>query len=625
MVLYVVMAFALAIPLISSEPLLPTNFSLDTKRISGIMFPNIPTMNIESPSIRNGTFLGNSNEIRILENDLAKTSNDSMLEPLTTEENDSNESSPTSGLIPPPNPTTASFMRYPPTKPRIPTKIPTQKPTQMPTDLPSVSTSEIPSLEPGQLSTKLPTLRPRNTRTPKPIGRPRKIPTFSPTNDPTSEPSPLPTNHPTGVPSTKRTPSPTGRPTQISTSSSTNSLTSDPTSLPSIVPSNTPSRKPSQRPFTSPTDVPTSLSPLSDILEPSKRPNQDATQKPSLPLTSAPSHLITTQPSPEPDNLPSNPPVQLSSSLSIKNMTDFPVASPITKPSPMSSSRQPQTQSSKIPIILPTLEITQQPTSELTQSPSTSPSIRPNRMPTSIPVKSPTSATVRPTFSVTNLPTRLPTISVSNATLSDLIEAAKASIRDTIVQNRSIAANYIRLGFHDCVPNGPAGGCDGCLNLVTHRENAGLHMSLDVLDPIVAELENTKLGFSRADIWALATLVAADLSQNKTVFSDSFVPGRKNCETVGTCRRQPSNVCSREGPDRPADFPTTIFTTHELIDFMFERFGFDVNETIALMGAHTLGRALPGNSGYEGQNGWVTDRFELGKQISLFRHGIFLN
>jgi hypothetical protein len=174
----------------------------------------------------------------------------------------------------------------------------------------------------------------------------------------------------------------------------------------------------------------------------------------------------------------------------------------------------------------------------------------------------------------------------------------------------------LRLGFHDCVPNGIAGGCDGCINLVTNHENAGLLPSLDALAPIVKDLENIRLGFSRADIWALAVLVAADMSQNNIVFSDAFVPGRKNCETVGTCRLKPAIRCASEGPDRPADFPSTIFTTHEVINFMNNHFGFDMNETVALLGAHTLGRALPENSGYEGQNGWVTDIFTLGTSTS---------
>jgi Peroxidase len=167
------------------------------------------------------------------------------------------------------------------------------------------------------------------------------------------------------------------------------------------------------------------------------------------------------------------------------------------------------------------------------------------------------------------------------------------------------------LGFHDCVPNGLASGCDGCINLVTNHENKGLLLSVDSLAPIVADLESP--GFSRADIWALAVLVAADFSTPQSItFNSSFRPGRKNCETVGTCNLNPSSQCASNGPDTSADFPTTILTTHGLIDFMTVHFGFTADETVALMGAHTLGKAIPTNSGYEGQNGWVTDPLTLG-------------
>jgi hypothetical protein len=270
----------------------------------------------------------------------------------------------------------------------------------------------------------------------------------------------------------------------------------------------------------------------------------------------------------------------------------------------------------------PTRRPTPKPSGLISTRPTPKPSHSPTKAPTTKPLRlatpSPTiKATPRPTPSGTNLPTIQP-IPASNITLVELIEKAKSRIRDTIKQNRSIAANYLRLGFHDCVPNGPAGGCDGCINLVSNRENAGLNPSVDTLAPIVADLENTKLGFSRADIWALSVLVAADESQDKIKFSDEFVAGRKTCESVGTCNLRPITRCSKEGPDTFADFPTTIMTTHELLDFMNEHFGFNMDETVALMGAHTLGKALPINSGYKGENGWVTDIFTLGKAILVF-------
>lgn len=46
---------------------------------------------------------------------------------------------------------------------------------------------------------------------------------------------------------------------------------------------------------------------------------------------------------------------------------------------------------------------------------------------------------------------------------------------------------------------------------------------------------------------------------------------------------------------------------------MADRFRFDADETVAIMGAHTLDRALPENSGFEGEDGWVSDELVLGK------------
>jgi hypothetical protein len=369
---------------------------------------------------------------------------------------------------------------------------------------------------------------------------------------------------------------------------------------------------------------------------------QDATSAPSeikpdpnLLLTESPSETATESPTPIPTRIPTRRPTRRPSRRPTRRPTprptDFPTpfpsviteepsAMPTKRPTRRPTRRQTRTPTTSLPTLIPSLLPTahpsrdsgERPSHEPTMNPSRNSDERPSRAPAESPSREPSSST-KPIFDATNLPTKRPVNPDDPSDkLSQLIKDAKASILDTIAQNRSLAANYLRLGFHDCVPNGPAGGCDGCINLVTNPENSGLHLSLDALDPIVAEFEDLKLGFSRADIWALATLVAADASQDQLEFSTAFVPGRQNCETVGTCRLRPEIKCSREGPDRPADFPTTILTTHELIDFMNEHFGFNVNETVALLGAHTLGTALPEHSGYEGQNGWVTDRFTLG-------------
>ena len=177
-----------------------------------------------------------------------------------------------------------------------------------------------------------------------------------------------------------------------------------------------------------------------------------------------------------------------------------------------------------------------------------------------------------------------------------------------MTNNPRIGATYIRLAFHDCVPNGSDGGCDGCINL-TNGANAGLQPAVDALAPIVRDLENAGLRVSRADIWMLAALLAAEDAQNTLVFTDTFKVGRKTCETAGTCFNSDKSTCASFGPDESGDFPSPDFTTHQLIDFMSDHFGYSADDTVAIMGAHTLGRALPGNAGFDGK--WVTNEFAL--------------
>ena len=52
--------------------------------------------------------------------------------------------------------------------------------------------------------------------------------------------------------------------------------------------------------------------------------------------------------------------------------------------------------------------------------------------------------------------------------------------------------------------------------------------------------------------------------------------------------------------------------------FFDEHFGFNAGQTVAIMGAHSLGVARPEDSGYEGLGGWVPDIFLLGMFFSQF-------
>ncbi len=190
------------------------------------------------------------------------------------------------------------------------------------------------------------------------------------------------------------------------------------------------------------------------------------------------------------------------------------------------------------------------------------------------------------------------------------VQAIEQEIRDLIALDETMGPKFVRLGFHDCT-----GGCDGCVDL-TFPDNGGLHIPIDALRPIVANHENADLGISRADIWALAAHVGADVAQTRSAtkvdFQMEFI-GRQNCETTHpTCFDMNNNIreCSETlGPH--VHLPEAHITTEALFHFFFEEFGFDIQETVALMGAHTLGSLNRLHSGFDGPNGWVRDNLLL--------------
>jgi hypothetical protein len=187
---------------------------------------------------------------------------------------------------------------------------------------------------------------------------------------------------------------------------------------------------------------------------------------------------------------------------------------------------------------------------------------------------------------------------------------AKTDITDLISSNPILAPKFVRMGFHDCV-----GGCDGCIDL-SNPDNNGLDIPISALEDIVHKYtisQNT--GLSRSDIWALAALMAADLSQSSSLrvnFPFSWI-GRKDCENVNSVcfdKDKQEQACSAiRGPHR--EMPSGEFATAQLLHFFSSEFGFNASQTVALMGAHTLGSAHRGISGYNGPLGWVPNNLVL--------------
>lgn len=172
---------------------------------------------------------------------------------------------------------------------------------------------------------------------------------------------------------------------------------------------------------------------------------------------------------------------------------------------------------------------------------------------------------------------------------------------------RELIPKFLRLGFHDCV-----GGCDGCVDL-NNADNRGL---LEPIEAILGIVNRYKKWYSRADIWAMATLVSADralmvLDSDGGIvderpdgihFPMNYV-GRKDCEGA--------NAMGVGGP--AIEMPSNDLTTHELLDFFSEEFGFNADETVAIMGAHSVAVATRENVGFGNlgkEEGWVFEAEE---------------
>jgi Peroxidase len=145
---------------------------------------------------------------------------------------------------------------------------------------------------------------------------------------------------------------------------------------------------------------------------------------------------------------------------------------------------------------------------------------------------------------------------------------------------------------------------------LTNPDNKGLDVPINALTPIVTKYKGL---MSRTDVWVLATLVGSQVSQPKNAdFKVDFALtefGRIDCEKQqSVCRNEAgvSHGCSAtRGPHRV--LPGANTNSHDLFAFFSNNFGFNQRETVAILGAHTIGVLNRKNSGIDGPNGWVVE------------------
>ncbi|XP_038888127.1 L-ascorbate peroxidase 3 [Benincasa hispida] len=166
------------------------------------------------------------------------------------------------------------------------------------------------------------------------------------------------------------------------------------------------------------------------------------------------------------------------------------------------------------------------------------------------------------------------------------IDKARRDLR-ALIANRNCAPIMLRLAWHDagtydvvtktCGPNGSIRNEEE----FSHGSNNGLKKAIDFCE----EVKSKHPKITYADLYQLAGVVAVEVTGGPTI---DFVPGRKD-----------SNICAREGqlPDAKKGAP-------HLRD-IFYRMGLSDKDIVALSGGHTLGRAHPERSGFDGP--WTED------------------
>ncbi len=122
--------------------------------------------------------------------------------------------------------------------------------------------------------------------------------------------------------------------------------------------------------------------------------------------------------------------------------------------------------------------------------------------------------------------------------------------------------------------------------------------AIEQLAPISEQFLSSSSPVTRADLWALACIVAVDVGNHVRVTTPiSFTMpwyGRKNCEDINSVclngNGQQVPCSATQGPYR--NMPSVNLNTSGIFSFFANEFGFSERETVAIMGAHNVGKLV---------------------------------
>ncbi|KAL3926937.1 MAG: hypothetical protein SGPRY_003064, partial [Prymnesium sp.] len=176
-----------------------------------------------------------------------------------------------------------------------------------------------------------------------------------------------------------------------------------------------------------------------------------------------------------------------------------------------------------------------------------------------------------------------------------LIRADQAAqmVHQRVLEKPALAGTLLRLAFHDCITRdqGEGGSNGSILWELDLRENRHLSVAVEALMPI-----HTTIGGSFADLVAIAGAAAVATAGGPKIPIERIGIGRVD-STQPDPMRLARPIGERGCPPKPKEcrgavrsaLPEPGLDTDGIRRF-FSRVGFDERETVALCGAHTLGR-----------------------------------